>query len=86
MKKRPDVLAGLIKIDISDHFPTFIVSKNNNTTNFSNRIAKYIMVANNKSITRFRHVAQKNDWLQVTDIKSINEDYNIFLKQFLIIY
>ena len=52
-----DILSGIIKIDLSDHFPIFIIDNN-----------------------------LKTDWSFILDIQDSNQAYNIFLKQFLIIY
>ena len=48
-----ELFSGIIKTDISDHFPVFIVDKNLKTTNYQNTIKKQIRVFNDTSIIKF---------------------------------
>ena len=42
-----NISIGIIKNDISDHFPIYIVDNNSSTTRFPNKIVKYIRKINN---------------------------------------
>ena len=81
-----DILAGIIKTDLSDHFPIFIIDNSLKTTNFPDKITKQIRKINKKSISEFKTKLLETDWSFVLEISNSDHAYDIFLKQFLKIY
>ena len=78
--------AGIIKTDISDHFPIFIIDSNTKTTNYPDQIEKEIRQINDKNITKFRNILNDTDWEVVLNTHNPNLAYDAFIKQFLKIY
>ena len=81
-----DILSGIIKTDLTDHFPIFITDNNLNTTNFSDKITKNIRIINEVNIAKFKKNLSETNWSHVTESQDPDDAYNIFLKHFLIIY
>ena len=59
---KEELLSGIIKSDISDHFPVFIVDQNLKTTNYPDSIKKQIRVFNDKTINCFNKELAETDW------------------------
>ena len=81
-----ELLSGVIKTDLSDHFPVFIVDKNLKITNYPDSKKKQIRKFNDKSITQFKNQLATTDWTIVLETQEPNLAYDTFLKQFLKIY
>ena len=81
-----ELLSGIIKSDISDHFPVFIVDHNLKTTNYPDDIKKQIRVFNNKTINYFNNKLAETDWSIIIQTKDPNLSYDAFLKLYLSIY
>ena len=81
-----EILAGIMKTDVSDHFPVFIIDKNIKTTNYPDKIEKEIRAINNINIIKFKNILNKTDWMVVLNTQDPNRAYDVFLKQFLKIY
>ena len=81
-----DILSGIIKTDLSDHFPIFIIDNSLKTTNFPDKITKQIRKINKKSISEFKTKLLETDWSFVLEISNSDHAYDIFLKQFLKMY
>ena len=81
-----EILAGIMKTDVSDHFPVFIIDKNIKTTNYPDKIEKEIRAINNINIMKFKNILNKMDWMVVLNTQDPNRAYDVFLKQFLKIY
>ena len=73
-----DLLTGIIKTDLTDHFPVFIVDKNMSTTNYPDSVVKQIQI--------FKSNLASTDWSLVLETENPNQSYKVFLKQFLKIY
>ena len=83
---KEELLSGIIKADISDHFPVFIVDQNLKTTNYPDNIKKQIRVFNDKTINCFKKKLVETDWSIITQTKDPNLSYDAFLKLYLSIY
>ena len=80
------ILAGIIKTDLSDHFPVFIVDENIKTTNYPDKIEKEIRTIDNNNIIKFKTILNETDWMIVLNTNDPNLAYDVFMKQFLKIY
>ena len=80
------MLAGIIKTDLSDHFPIFMIDNNTKTTNFPNEIKKETRQINDTNISTFKSMLHETDWMVVLNTYDPNFAYDLFLKQFLKIY
>ena len=81
-----DLLTGIIKTDLTDHFPVFIVDRNMSTTNYPDSVVKQIRIFNEKNINKFKSNLASTDWSLVLETENPNQSYKVFLKQFLKIY
>ena len=81
-----ELYSGIIKTDIADHFPVFIVDKNMSTTNYPDSIVKRVRSFNEKNITAFKNNLAMTDWSLVLETQDPNLSYTVFLKQFSKIY
>ena len=78
--------SGIIKTDISDHFPIFIQLKDveiKNQNKFT--IVKFHLVTEERK-TEFRNKLAELNWNNVKQESNANDAYNTFLKQFLELY
>ena len=80
------ILAGIIKTDLSDHFPVFIVDENIKTTNYTDKIEKEIRTIDNNNTIKFKTILNETDWMIVLNTNDPNLAYDVFVKQFLKIY
>ena len=75
-------ITGIIKSDITDHFPIFLISnKINLDTHSENK--RFI---DEKSTSKFKSLVSKVNWNGVNQIYSPNEAYNSFILKKLIVY
>ena len=81
-----DLTTGIIKTDISDHFPVFVIDKNMSSTNYPDMIVKKIRPFNEKNLHDFKNNLNMTDWSLVLETEDPNQAYSVFLKQFLKIY
>ena len=81
-----DMSAGIIKTDISDHFPIFIVDNNINLTAFPRKLTKKIRIINNSRILSFKNELSSVNWDFVTLCQSVDDSYDSFLRKLLVIY
>ena len=81
-----ELLTGIIKTDISDHFPVFIIDKNLEATNYPDSITKQIRIFNEKNLRHFKSSLASTDWSIVLETHDPNLSYSVFLKQFIKIY
>ena len=80
-----DLQNGIIKLDISDHFPIFRIlsSKIHNQcpkTKISTR------TINEVSVENFKNILSSTDWNNVLGKTITNESYDPFIKKFSLIY
>ena len=77
--------SGILKTDISDHFPVFFLLKTNSEqSNIKNIIIKRDI--NEASIEHFISLFDSIDWHLLTQTLLPNNSYNIFLEKFVRIY
>ena len=79
-------LPGIIKSDISDHFPIFIIMKEidfKKQEKFTK--IKYHLITEDRKM-EFKQRLQESNWDHVKQQTNTNEGYNLFLSSFLEIY
>ena len=81
-----DITAGIVKTDISDHFPIFIVDNNTKTTPFPEQITKKVRIMMDSNILAFKKKLSKTDWSLVLSTNNPDMAYNIFLRTLMHIY
>ena len=77
---------GIIKTDISDHFPIFMAINNFDLSNYPSKLSFSKRIINDKSVTEFKNELANTNWNDVTKTTCPNESYNNFLKEFSRIY
>ena len=77
-----ELFTGIIKMDLSDHFPVFIIDKNVEVTNYPDSVRKQIRVFNEKNVRKFKSRLGLTDWSIVLETHDPNLSYTTFLKQF----
>ena len=77
---------GIIKIDISDHFPIFVAIKNFNLSTYPSKITFLKRSSNNDSIRKFKSELAETNWIDVIQTTSTRNKYNHFKKSFSVIY
>ena len=79
--------SGIIKTDISDHFPIFFILNNKTTEKDSKTKCEYKTifkrVINNNSIIEFRDMLSQVDWHLLKECKDADSAYDLFLRFFL---
>ena len=80
------IISGIVKTDISDHFPVFIVDKSINRTNYPDKIEKHVRMINEKNLTKFKNLLNERDWTILLNTQDPNSSYDNFIKQFLNLY
>ena len=70
--------AGIIKTDISDHFPIFLVDNGCNLTAFPRKLIKAIIIINEAFKTE--HISR--NWDFVTLCQSVDASYDSFIVEF----
>ena len=79
-----DFHTGIIKSDISDHFPIFIICKTRNINIYNEDITVTKRNINEKSINNFNSLLANTNWDNLYNNKSANEAYNSFIDVFSI--
>ena len=74
-----DLQNGIIKLDISDHFPIFTIlnSKIHNQCTKT----KITQTINEVSVENFKNILSSTDWNDVLDKTITNESYDKFIKK-----
>ena len=77
---------GILKLDISDHFSIFLITKTENkmTPEGKVQITKYLI--NNKTKEKFKNALQEMTWDDVTRSKQTDSAYEALLKKFTFLY
>jgi hypothetical protein len=73
--------SGIIKSDISDHFPNFLIT-NHLIVEEVNSLTTYVREINNNSIKKFRNFLLETDWEFVTKCNDANNAYDLFIRLF----
>ena len=80
-----DCSTGIIKIDISDHFPIFLISNEKISEN-TKHITIQERVINVQSILYFKKILHEVDWTNLYTLSNTNQTYSYFLRIFSAIY
>ena len=76
-----DCSAVIIKIDISDHFPIFLISNEKISEN-TKHITIQKRVINDQSILYFKEILHEVDWTHLYTLSNPNQAYSCFLRIF----
>ena len=79
-------LTGILKEDISDHFPTFTISMKHRVNSSDKKVTIGKRTKNADSIQEFRDILSEVDWGNLYSISNPNDAYEYFLKVFSGIY
>ena len=79
-------LTGILKTDICDHFPIFIISVKHTLYSSDKKVTIRKRIINADSIQEFRDILSKVNWGNLYSISNPNDAYEYFLKVFSAIY
>ena len=79
-------LTGILKTDISDHFPIFTISVKHRLDSSDKKVAIRKRIINAESIQEFRDILSEVDWGNLYSISTPNDANEYFLKAFSGIY
>ena len=79
-------LTGILKTDISDHFPIFTISVKHRLDSSDKKVTIIKRIINADSIQEFRDILSEVDWENLYSITNPNDTYEYFLKVFSGIY
>ena len=79
-------LTGILKTDISDHFPIFTISVKHRLDSSDKKVTIRKRIINADSIQEFWDVLSEVDWGNLYSISNPNDAYEYFLKVFSGIY
>ena len=73
---------GVLKLDISDHFPTFLVAKTEKKMTPEGKVQITKRLINNKTKEEFKNALQEMTSDDVISSKQTNSAYKVFLNKF----
>ena len=73
-------LTGILKTDISDHFPIFTISVKHRLDSSDKEVAIRKRIINADTIQEFRDILSEVDWGNLYSISNPNDAYEYFLK------
>ncbi|XP_065675902.1 uncharacterized protein LOC136092111 [Hydra vulgaris] len=79
---RTKIQSGIIKTDLTDHFPVFLIIISATLENKIKTKTVYIRKINNESIATFRDLLHEVNWELLTDCNDVNDGYNFFIRMF----
>ena len=79
-------LTGILKTDISDHFPIFNISMKHGLDSIDKKVTIKKRIINADSIQEFRDILSEVNWGNLYLISNHNHSYEYFLKVFSGIY
>ena len=79
-------LTGVLKTDISDHFPIFTFSVKHRLDSSDKKVTIRKRIINADSIQEFRDILSEVEWGNLHSISNPNDAYEYFLKVFSGIY
>ena len=79
-------LTGILKTDISDHFPIFTISVKHRLDSSDKKITIRKRIINADSIQEFKDILSEVVWGNLYSISNPNDAYEYFLKVFSVIY
>ena len=74
---------GIIKTDLTDHFPNFLTTDNITPDNTSSKSTIYRRQINVNSLQKFRNLVTDIDWDLVLQSSEVNSAYDLFLTFFV---
>ncbi|XP_065681549.1 uncharacterized protein LOC136095198 [Hydra vulgaris] len=79
---RAKMQSGIIKTDITDHFPVFLITDSATPNKKIETKTIYVRNINNESIITFRDLLQEINWELLTDCNDVNNGYDFFIRVF----
>ena len=76
----------IIKLDISDHFPIFLIAETERRMTPEGKVAITKRLINNKAKEKFKNALQKMKWDDVISSKQTDSAYEAFLNKFTSLY
>ena len=77
---------GVIKTDVSDHFPIFFIDSDNDITSYPQETIFKKRIITDTKINNFRTRLSNINWSDVLKLKNPNDSYNLFIKIFSKLY
>ena len=77
---------GIRKLDISDHFPIFLIAKTEKKLTPEGKVQITKRLINNKTKEKFKNALQEMTWDDVINSKQTDSAYEAFLNKFVSIY
>ena len=77
---------GIIKLDISNHFPIFLIAETEKTITPEEKVQMTKRLTNNKTKTKLKNALQEMTWDDVISSKQTDCTYAIFLNKFTSLY
>ena len=77
---------GVLKLDISDHFPIFLIAKTEKKMTPEGKVKITKRVINNKTKDKFKNALQEITWDDVISSKQPDSAYEAFLNKFTSLY
>ena len=77
---------GILKLDISDHFPIFLIPKKEKNMRPEGKVKITKRLINNKTKEKFKNHLQEMTWDDVISSKETDSAYETFLNKFTSLY
>ena len=77
---------GIIKLDISNHFPIFLIAETEKRITPEKKVQMTKRLTNNKTKTKLKNALQEMTWDDVISSKQTDCAYAIFLNKFTSLY
>ena len=77
---------GIIKLDISNHFPIFLIAETEKRITPEEKVQMTKRLTNNKTKTKLKNALQEMTWDDVISSKQTDCTYAIFLNKFTSLY
>ena len=77
---------GIIKLDISNHFPIFLIAETEKRITPEEKVQMTKRLTNNKTKAKLKNALQEMTWDDIISSKQIDFAYAIFLNKFTSLY
>ena len=77
---------GIIKLDVSDHFPIFLIAETKKRITPEGKVQIAKRLIKNKTKKKFKNTLQKMTWEDVSSYKQTDSAYEAFLNKFTFLY
>ena len=81
-----DVTSGIIKSDISDHFPIFFSSKTIKIDMLPKKTVLHKRIFTQQKLIEFRQFLERTDWTNIFNTDCADKSYNLFIDTFSAYY